>query len=411
MTVLGRRALLALGLVASLPRVARAQAPRSLSIRGGTLRRPGKPDVVADIGVIGESITSIGEAIAGAEVLDASGKVVTAGFVDPMTRTGLVEIDLEPASDDSSHEIADPIRAAFRAADGYNPAATHIPVIRAGGITSVGVVPTGGLVPGQSAWADLAGETPRDAIGLDAMALHVSLDDFGPKKSRGTSLLRLRELFDDAKAFAANPNAFERRQHKTEETSRLDLQAVARTLGGKLPVVFHADRASDLLAVLDLSRQLGLRAVIASAAEGWKVAEALARAKVPVIVNPLVNGPESFAARYARDDNAARLHAAGVSVCLASGETHNARKLRQVAGNAVRAGLPADAALAAVTRNPAETFGLGKRYGALEPGLVANVVVWSGDPFELSTKVEAVVVRGTRVSLRTRQTALFERYR
>lgn len=411
MSDLSRRALLVAAAAALVPLPAHTQAARSVVIRGGTVRRPGAPDAVSDVVIAGETIRSVGGGGVGDDVLDATGKVVTAGFIDPLTRTGLVEIDLEPSSDDSRHEIDDSVRAAFRAADGFNPAATHIPVTRTGGITSVGVVPTGGLVPGQSAWVDLVSDPGAQALGAEPLALHVSLDDWGPRTSRGTALLRLRELFDDAQAFARNPGAFERRQHKGEEASRLDLEAVARTLGGKLPVVFHADRASDLVAVLELSTKLRLRPVLASAAEAWKVAARLARAKVPVIVNPLVNGPESFAARYARDDNAALLHAAGVPVCLTTGETHNARKLRQVAGNAVRAGLPRDAALAAVTRAPAEAFGLGARYGSVEPGHVANVVVWSGDPFEPSTKVEAVFVRGARTSLRTRQTALFERYR
>ena len=104
------------------------------------------------------------------------------------------------------------------------------------------------------------------------------------------------------------------------------------------------------------------------------------------------------------------MHAAGVTIALSTGESHNARKLRQAAGNAVRAGLPADAALDAVTDAPARIMGL-VAYGTPDAGRVANLVVWSGDPFELSTEVERVFVHGVETSLRSRQTALFERYR
>jgi imidazolonepropionase-like amidohydrolase len=131
---------------------------------------------------------------------------------------------------------------------------------------------------------------------------------------------------------------------------------------------------------------------------------------VPVIVYPLAQ-VHSFDALGAREDNAAKLFAAGVLVGISTGETHNARKLRQVAGNAVRSGLPHDAALAAITRVPAEALGLGARYGTLAPGKTANLVVWSGDPLELSTHAVDVVIHGRRVSLRNRQTALLEKYR
>lgn len=193
--------------------------------------------------------------------------------------------------------------------------------------------------------------------------------------------------------------------------SRLDLAVVGQVLAGKLPVVFHVDRASDILVVLALASEWKLRAVVASAAEGWRVAERLAAAKVPVIVNPFDDLPRSFAALHASEANAARLAAAGVVVCLSTGETHNARKLRQAAGNAVRAGLPYDDALRAVTSSPARAFGLEARYGSVEPGMLANLVLWSGDPFETRVRPTALYVRGRQIALRSRQTTLFGRYR
>lgn len=346
-----------------------------------------------------------------ARVIDAIGAVVTPGLTDPLTSIGLVEIDLEGSTHDDHQGGDDLVRAGFRAADGYNPASSVVAITRAEGVTAAGVVPTGGLVSGQSAWADLDGATAADALAKAPLAIHVRLDSDPKGGGHATAILRVREAFDDARAFAKRRDAWERNQSRPFAASRLDLEALGLSLRGKVPVVFHVDRASAILAALGVARDFELRAVIAGGAEAWKVAEPLAAAKVPVLVMPLVGEPRSLSSIGARADNAARLHAAGVLVALSTGETHNARKLRQVAGNAVRAGLPYEAAIAAITRAPAEALGMGDRYGTLSPGKVANVVVWSGDPLELSTAPLRVFVRGREVSLRTRQTALFEKYR
>lgn len=389
-----------------------------LVIRGAKVLTAGSPELEDALVVVqGGKITRVepkGSVPANAEVIEAAGKTLTAGFIDISSGVGLVEIDLEASSRHSEHATGDPIRAAFQAADGFDPASSAIAVTRSGGITSLGVVPQGGLVSGQSAFVDLDGGPASSSIVSPRLALHVSVEapaGDGKNSSVGSTLLALRELLDDAREFKKNAGAFDKNQMRKLSASRLDLRVVGDALAGKLPVVFQVDRASDILSVLELARANKLRAVIGSAAEGWKVAQELARAKTPVIVYPLDNLPRTFSARHVRDDNAARLHAAGVSVCIASGETHNARKLRQIAGNAIREGLSKDAALDAVTRAPARAFGLDGRAGSVARGKVANLALWSGDPFELSTRLEALVVRGKRVSLASRQTALFERYK
>ena len=140
------------------------------------------------------------------------------------------------------------------------------------------------------------------------------------------------------------------------------------------------------------------------------IAPALAAAGVPVLVQPLDNIP-SYDALGVRYENAAVLAKAGVKVALLETDTHNARDLRQQAGNAVSYGMAWDQALRAVTLSPAEIFGVGDRYGSLDVGKVANVVVWSGDPFEFTTAVEHVLIRGREIPLKSRQTELFERYK
>jgi imidazolonepropionase-like amidohydrolase len=393
------------------PTVGEAQA---LVYAGATIYTgAGEAITDASIVVARGSVVAVGKSVAapaGAQTVNAKGMVITPGLVDALTSVGLVEVDLEDTARDDRQAGHDPIRAGFRAADGYNPASTVIPVVRAEGLTSVGVVPHGGLVSGQSAWADLDGATAAEALAAPTLALHVHLGANSGEGGQANAMLRVREAFDDARAFQKNRAAWERNQSRRLAPSRLDLEALSSALDGKLPVVFHVDRAADISSALVLSRELKLRPVIAGGAEAWRVAGELAAAKVPVIVYPLAQ-PGTFDAIFAREDNAAKLFAAGVQVGISTGETHNARKLRQVAGNAVRGGMPHDAALAAITRVPAEALGLGARYGTLAAGKTANLVVWSGDPLELSTRVLDLVIHGRRVSIKNRQTVLLEKYR
>ena len=205
--------------------------------------------------------------------------------------------------------------------------------------------------------------------------------------------------------------AFERGATRDFATSRLDLEALVPVVEGRLPLAIEAHRAADIRAVLRLADEFGLRLILLGGTEAWQVADELARRRVPVVLKVLQNLPATFEQLGARYDNAALLRRAGVTVALTTNDTHNARNLRQEAGNAVTYGLPWEEALRAITRAPADIWGVGDRYGSLAPGKVANVVVWSGDPLELLTRAELVLIRGQIVPLRSRQTELRDRYR
>jgi imidazolonepropionase-like amidohydrolase len=223
-------------------------------------------------------------------------------------------------------------------------------------------------------------------------------------------MLRLREILDDARDYGINKVAYNAAQRREYARTRLDLEALQPVLKGQVPLAIQANRASDLLAAMRLADEFKLRLVLVGAAEGWMVAEQLARAKVPVVVKPLTNIP-GFDSLGATLENAARLARAGVTVALASFDTQNARNLRQETGNAIANGLDRDAALQAVTLTPARLWGVADHVGSIDVGKDADLVVWSGDPFELTAGAERVFIKGVEVPRDTRQRQLLNKYR
>jgi imidazolonepropionase-like amidohydrolase len=261
---------------------------------------------------------------------------------------------------------------------------------------------------GCSIWVDLV---EHEALRRAPLALHISLTRGGKSRgARARAFLRLREVFEDTRLFGANRGPYISRRLRELSISSADLDVLGRTLDRELPVVFEVDRAADIRTVLKIVREHKLQAVLLGVAEGWMVAEEIAAARVPVLVDPLQNLPASFDTLQSREDNALRLHRAGVRVAFTlRGEAHRAHRLRFAAGNAVASGFPYQDALAAVTRVPAEIFGVVDG-GSLKPGALANLVVWNGDPFEVTTWPTHVFIRGEPVDLRSRQDLLTERY-
>jgi imidazolonepropionase-like amidohydrolase len=407
-----RAALAALALAALAPGVAAAQpapAAAPIAIEGATIWiDPATRLERATLVIAGGTIAAVGADVrvpAGARRIDGAGLVVTAGLIDADSRVGLVEVDLVASTVEG--QWADGVHAAYRAIDAYDPRSMVVPVARTGGITSVIASPIGGLLAGQAAWIALAdGERAALAIAAPA-ALRGGLVAPG---GRGAAFARLRELIADARFLAAHRAAFDRAASRDLAAPRADLEALAPLLARRIPLVLDVDRAADVDAAIELAREAGIRVAIRGGAEAWQVAGRLAAAKIPVIVTPSQNLPDGFDRRHVRDDGAARLRAAGVEVVIATGGAHGARALRQECGLAVRAGLAWADALAAVTTAPAGAFGGGAR-GTLARGAPADVVVWTGDPFELSTRAVHVIVGGVEQSLRTHQSALLERYR
>ncbi|HET9483184.1 MAG TPA: amidohydrolase family protein [Xanthomonadales bacterium] len=378
----------------------------------GTLER-------ADVLVRDGRIVSVGSGLAAgadATVVDAAGRALTPGLFGGITAIGLEEVSLEPATVDSAHAPgvqtpAQPIqmRPEFDPTLAFNPRSALVPVARIDGMTwtmlAPHALPGGTLVAGQGAAASLSGAFDAILPGTRTLFVAAGAGALGlAGGSRAAEWMLLEQAIREARADA------KLRDTDARMLTLAGREALATYLDGGR-VAFGVDRAADIRQVVAFAKRHGIAPVIVGGAEAWVVAGELARAKVPVVLDPLVNLPGSFDALGATSENAARLHAAGVTIAFtqAGDASHNARKLRQVAGNAVAWGLPWDAALAAISANPAAIFGAPSR-GAIAAGQVADLVLWSGDPLEVTTVAEQVWIEGRAIPMRSRQTELRDRY-
>jgi hypothetical protein len=371
----------------------------------GTLER-------ADVLVRNGRVTAVGTGLAagGATVIDANGRPLTPGLFGGITALGVVEVSLEKSTVDNDPHAAEKGQAAeprpeFDVTLSFNPDSAVIGVNRVEGVTyamiAPGAVSGDTVIAGQGAVARLDGRA--DAMVAPSRTLFANLN---AGVSRAGQFMLLEQATREAKP---TPQMRDGDFRLLTPTGR---EVLARYLAGGR-VVFSVDRATDIRQALAFAQKQGARPVIVGGAQAWQVAGQLAQAKVPVILDPLVDLPDSFDQMGATLENAARLHEAGVRVAFTNlnDGTHNARKVRQAAGVAVANGLPWEAALAALTANPAEIFGLGAEYGRIAPGYVADLVLWSGDPLEVTTVAEQVWIDGRAQSMRSRQSELRDRYR
>ncbi len=368
----------------------------------------------------GNVIVAVGNTVAvpaGAVVVDGRGKVTSPGFVAVDSQVGLVAIGMETGLGDSS--TTGNVRAAFRAADGFNPLAVSVPVDREEGVTSAVLSPSGNtLINGQGCVVELrtslAARPDPDAPAamFGRYDGHVAAAFGG---SRSALALALRSLIDDTRLYQRQRAAFDRGELRALSVEMHQLQAFIPVVEGKLPLVMRADRATDILALLDVAAREKLKLMIVGGAESWLVADRLKAAKVPVVLVPSASGSISFDALHARDDLAAVLVAAGVEIVITSWASDNGTtRLRQEAGIAVQNGLSRAAAIAAIAAGPAALFSVrhdDKLVGKLVAGGRANVVLWSGDPLEVLSIAEQLWVAGEAQTTPSRQRQLAEKYR
>lgn len=404
--------------------VAGAAHAQSVAITGAKLvRGDGSPPIENGTVVISNGkVTAAGAGIsvpAGATVVDAAGKWVTPGLVAGFSRVGLVEVDAVRETNDAS-AYNSIFGAGLDIAPAINPWWSAIAVSRAAGVTrSVTAPQTGNTIfGGQGAIIDLGADP--DPI-MQARAFQFAeLGERGSARaggSRAASHLLLRAMLREARDYASGRSAFDDELLKAE-----DAKALLKVLSGEQRLLVHVESAHDILEVLSLrSEYPSMKLVIVGASEGWMVADRIAASSVPVIASALNDLPYSFEKLASTQSNIGRMVNAGVNVAIGMIDDNDAHQIRyspQYAGNLVAVGkLPGatgvgwDEAFAMITSRPAEIMGLGGKIGVLASGAVGDVVIWDGDPLELSSAPEMVYVDGVQQPLVNHQTRLRDRYR
>lgn len=411
-------------LVSSLALMAAPAAAETVAITGGkvVVGDGSAPMDGATVVIRDSRVVAVGTNVtvpANARRIDASGKWVTPGVFAGFSRVGLVEVGAVRGTNDTS--AADSVfSAALDVQYAVNPFAAPVAVNRAAGVTRAVVSPSTGksIFGGYGAIVDLGAD--NNPITKARAFQFVELGETGHRRaggSRTAAHILFRAMLEEARTYSRNPALFDSDMMKAS-----DAKALLPVISGKIRLLVHANSANDILKVLGLRKDFpSLKLVLVGANEGWRVANDIAAAKVPVLASALSDLPYSFEDLSATQSNIGRMKQAGVQVAIGMINDRDAHQLRysmQYAGNLVAlnkvpraTGLSWDEAFAAISSGPAEIMGMGGQLGSLKAGRQGDVVIWTGDPLELSTQVETVFIDGVEQSLSNRQERLRERYR
>lgn len=356
--------------------------------------------------------------------IDASGKHLYPGFIDSGTFLGLLEIGAVAVTNDQ-RELGS-LNPNTRAFTAINPNSANIPVTRVNGVTSVVSHPTGGLIAGKATLINLFGYTPDSMAVVQDAALVIEWPTKGKRgwwdnrdekeieKAYNKALKELNDFWSQASFYHTMMSAYEANpKGKTKPDRNVKHEAMRDVFSGRLPVMINVDREKAILSALDWIKKQDdiISFMLSSVAEGWRVADKIAKAKIPVLVGPTLRTPSRNYDNYQRPyQNAGLLHKAGVMVAIRTGETENVRNLNFNAGYAATYGLGKEEALKAVTINPAKIFGVDDKIGSIEVGKVANLMITDGDPFETITTIEQVFISGYKIPMINRQTELYDEF-
>lgn len=393
-------------------------AAQTVLIRDGRVVTNGAAGVIenGDVLIVNGRISAVGAEIAaprGARIIEAQGRYVTPGAFAAMSEIGLSEISGSGAPNEAniSGEL---VAAAADAGRAFNPQVTAIAVTRMEGVTRAAIAPaqTSSMFGGRGALVSLDG-APNSVFRPSAFMV-VELGETGARRTGG-SRASLWPAFEAALRDAREYPARYRSGQGGAVLNEINAEALQPFVRGRGFFLVHVESAADIRRLIAFQQaNPSMRFVIHGGAEAWQVAEELAASRIPVIIDPMANLPDRFERLSARLDNAALLHRAGVRFAIAPGpgsvDAHQARLVLQLAGNAVANGLPWDVGFAAVSRTPAEIFGVGETLGRLDRGYIADVVIWDGDPLDVTAAPTTVFIAGAEQELVSRQTRLRDRY-
>ncbi|UTW55983.1 amidohydrolase family protein [Kordiimonas sp. SCSIO 12610] len=391
-----------------------------IAITGGTaFTKGGKGKVEnATILVADGKITSVtagGDVPSGYRVIDASGQWVTVGLMATGTTLGLTEVPLSGSLNDATAGSAKNT-IGLDVTYAIDPSSTLIPVTRIEGITRAvtGLTNTKDYWLGQGAVIHLG--NGFDLVEKQGAYIGLQISEGAASKAGGSRAALWQEIYAKLEDARPEPEADAKGDEKAEKKDgkkkkpSAEAKALKRLFDGKTSLMVTANRAADILQVIRLKKHFGFNVILNEGVEAWRVADELAKADIPVVLDALESLPQSFETLGATQTNAGRLAKAGVTIAITGKGSHNARLMPQNAGNAVSNGLSWEAAMDAMTVGPAEIFGLSDSYGTLEAGKDADIVVWDGDPIEVMTSPTAVLIKGDQIELVSRQTRLRDRY-
>ncbi len=350
----------------------------------------------------------------GAEVIDCTGKFIYPGMIDGGTRLGLVEVSSVPETVDYA-EIGN-VTPNMQALTTVNPNAEAIGVTRVSGVTTVLTVPTGGLFPGTAALINLNGYTPDQMYGgFKAIVMNFPSSgrrgrfdrrsDEDLKKDSEKALKESNEIWDNAKKYLELKRSGADLQYYPE------MDQLSKAVSGELPLLVVVDAASDIKNAIKWVEGKDIKVIFSGVAEGWRVADEIAKAGIPVITGPVQELPTRQSDRYDTPyANAGKMAKAGVKVAIRTDEEENVRNLPFHAAFAAAYGLGKEEALKAITINPAEIFGIADQYGSVETGKRANLVIATGDPLETKSQIVHVFIDGYMIPMSNRHIRLYQEF-
>jgi len=349
------------------------------------------------------------------QVIDCSDHHIYPGFIDGGTQLGMSEVGAVSLTNDFN-EIGD-IIPQMKALTAVNPNAVAIPVTRVNGVTSVIVAPTGGIFPGTASLINLVGYTPDQMdAGFSAVILN-----FPSSSKRGRRDRRSEEDIKKAqeKATKQIDEVWEELMlyHKIDSASggkmtyQPEMQAMLPVIRGDVPLMINVNKDKDIEAAIAWIEKKKIKAILVGVSEGYRVADKIAAAGIPVITGPVQSIPGRSEERYdVAYANAGVMSKAGVKVALRTSDSENVRNLPFHAGFAAAYGMGQEEALKAITINPAEIFGVGDQYGSIEKGKKANLFVSTGDPFEMKTRITHLFINGWNIPTENRHTLLYNEF-
>ena len=348
-----------------------------------------------------------------AQVIDYSGQEIYPGMIDSGTRLGLSEIgSISEANDFREFGEITPNMQALTA---VNPNSVAIPVTRVSGVTSTLTMPAGGPLPGTAATISLFGYTP-DQMFAGSKGVVMNFPSTAQRgwrrrtpeqieKAREKAQETINDAFDKAELYAKIKESDDARYYP-------EMEALAKVVNGEVLLYIEVNSAKDILSALEWIEDRGYEnVVLTGVAEGWRVAEEIAEAGLPVITGPVLSTPTRGSDAYdTAYKNPGLMQKAGIKVALRTMDTENSRNLPYNAGFAATYGMGREEALKAITINAAEIMGVGDQLGSIEVGKKANIFVSTGDPFQTSTKILDVFIDGYKIPMTSRHTELYDEF-